>query len=119
VAEAKLIGMKLPGFFPTPRPVISRMLELAEIKDGDRVLEPSAGKGDILDMIREQHPDASVTAIEQNQTQSAPLYRVVVWRTYQDRKAKKERATTVLHRDELDPVLRLVAQCGERLDRGE
>jgi hypothetical protein len=34
VAEAKLIGMKLPGFFPTPRPVISRMLELAEIKDG-------------------------------------------------------------------------------------
>jgi hypothetical protein len=60
--------MKLPGFFPTPRPVISRMLELAGIEDGDRVLEPSAGKGDILDMIREQHPGASVTAIERNQT---------------------------------------------------
>ena len=68
VAEAKLIGMKLPGFFPTPRPVISRMLELAGIQDGDRALEPSAGKGDILDMIREQHPDASVTAIELNKT---------------------------------------------------
>lgn len=67
-AEQQLIGKKLPGFFPTPRPVISRMLELAEIREGDRVLEPSAGKGDILDMIREQHLSVSVTAIELNKT---------------------------------------------------
>lgn len=68
MAEAKLIGKKLPGFFPTPRPVISRMLELAEIQDDDRLLEPSCGKGDILDVVREQHPDTSLTAIELNRT---------------------------------------------------
>jgi len=65
-AEQALVGLKIPGFFPTPRPVISRMLEMAEIGEGDRVLEPSAGKGDILDMIREHHPDTVCTAIEMN-----------------------------------------------------
>ena len=66
--EQQLIGMKLPGFFPTPRPLISRMLELAGIQPGERVLEPSAGKGDILDMIREHHPDARLHGIEWNAT---------------------------------------------------
>lgn len=62
--EQQLIGTKIPGFFPTPRPVISRMLELIEIEPGEYVLEPSAGKGDILDMLREQHPDTIRTALE-------------------------------------------------------
>jgi phospholipid N-methyltransferase len=66
VAEAKLVGRKIPGFFPTPKPVVSRMLQLIDIQPGERVLEPSAGKGDILDMLREHHPDAEVTAIEVN-----------------------------------------------------
>jgi len=35
------------GFFPTPLPVIERMLELAEIDPGMLVLEPSAGTGNI------------------------------------------------------------------------
>lgn len=65
-AEQNLIGKDLPGFFPTPKAVISRMLELAEIKRGHHVLEPSAGKGDILDMLREHHPDSGVTAVELN-----------------------------------------------------
>ena len=44
------------------------MLELADIQEGDRILEPSAGKGDILDMIRLHHPENEVTAIERNGT---------------------------------------------------
>ncbi len=64
--EQQLIGRKIPGFFPTPKAVVSRMLELAEIEPGQRVLEPSAGKGDILDLIRSKHPDAHVTAVEIN-----------------------------------------------------
>lgn len=52
--ESGLIGTKIPGFFPTPKPVISRMLEHAEIGPGMKVLEPSAGKGDIADAIKEQ-----------------------------------------------------------------
>ncbi len=67
-AEQALIGKKLDGFFPTPKPIISQMLELADIQEGDRILEPSAGKGDILDMIRLHHPENEVTAIERNGT---------------------------------------------------
>jgi len=66
IAEDKLIGRKIPGFFPTPKAIISRMLELAEIQPGERALEPSAGNGDILDMLRDHHHDAEVTAIEIN-----------------------------------------------------
>jgi len=64
--EQQLIGREIPGFFPTPKAIVSRMLELTEIEPNDRVLEPSAGKGDILDLIRSKHPDARVTAVEIN-----------------------------------------------------
>ncbi len=67
-AEQALVGKKLDGFFPTPKPIISQMLELADIQEGDRILEPSAGKGDILDMIRLHHPENEITAIERNGT---------------------------------------------------
>ena len=43
------------------------------------------------------------------------VYRIVAWRTYRDRKTGKLRATTTLYRDQIDPLVRLVAQCGERL----
>lgn len=48
---------------------------------------------------------------------AVPRYRIVVWRTYQDRKARQERATTTLFRDEIDPVIRLLVECAERLSR--
>ena len=67
-AEQELVGKKLPGFFPTPMPVILEMLELANIQGTDRVLEPSAGKGDILDAIRQSHPDVDLAGIEYNRT---------------------------------------------------
>ena len=67
-AEQALIGKKLDGFFPIPKPIISQMLELADIQEGDRILEPSAGKGDILDMIRLHHPENETAAIERNGT---------------------------------------------------
>lgn len=63
-AERKLIGAKIDGFFPTPRASIDDMLDRADIQPGHDVLEPSAGKGDILDAIRERHPDAKTHAIE-------------------------------------------------------
>ncbi len=44
------------------------MLELADIQPGDHILEPSAGKGDILDMIRLHHPENEITAFERNST---------------------------------------------------
>lgn len=65
-AERELIGQKIPGFFPTPKTLIDRMLRKLDIHPGDEVLEPSAGKGDIADAIRETHPDAKLQLIEVN-----------------------------------------------------
>ncbi len=64
----ELRGKELPGFYPTPRPIILQMLDLADIQGDDRVLEPSAGMGDILDAIRQRHPDVDLKAIERNHT---------------------------------------------------
>jgi hypothetical protein len=68
VAERELIGRDLPGFFPTPLAIIQQMLELADIEEGQTVLEPSCGKGDIVTEIRREHPQVQLTAIEKNYT---------------------------------------------------
>jgi hypothetical protein len=65
-AEDELRGKDLSGFFPTPRPIIDQLLALACIEPAHRVLEPSCGKGDILDAIRRECPDVTLTAIERN-----------------------------------------------------
>lgn len=44
----------IDGFFPTPRTVALQMVELADIREGMVVLEPSAGAGHLADVIREQ-----------------------------------------------------------------
>ena len=63
--EAEVQFRPLPGFFPTPKPLIAKMLDAADIKPEDAVLEPSAGKGDILDAIKEKHPDTvDLVAVE-------------------------------------------------------
>ena len=73
VAERELIGKDLPGFFPTPRPVIDRMLELDRVESHHNVLEPSCGKGDILDALKEVYPGVELHAIERNYTLSDVL----------------------------------------------
>ena len=62
--EAALIGAKIPSYFPTPRAIVDHMLAAADIKPGDRVLEPEAGKGNIADAIRETSPEADLSVIE-------------------------------------------------------
>lgn len=68
--EDQLVGQKIPGFFPTPTALANHMAQLAMISAGDEVLEPSAGKGDLADAIR-QHGiknelDIDLTCIEIN-----------------------------------------------------
>lgn len=65
-AERSLVGRKLPGFFPTPPSVSEQMLAAADIQPGHEVLEPSAGKGDLLDAIKLHQPESKVSAIEFN-----------------------------------------------------
>lgn len=71
--EAELIGAKIPGYFPTPKKVIEFMLSFLKLKRGMRVLEPSAGKGNIVDALLELDLDLDITAIELNHTLSKIL----------------------------------------------
>ena len=55
----------VPQLFPTPPALAARMVELAGIKRGMRVLEPSAGTGRLLAAIREATGGGAVrTAVE-------------------------------------------------------
>jgi hypothetical protein len=66
-ALRNLVGVPLPGYFPTPWPVIERLLHEAGISAEHTVLEPSAGAGHIADAIRESVPGVVLTVIEQQQ----------------------------------------------------
>jgi hypothetical protein len=50
--ERDLVGKNIPGFFPTPQPIIEDMLDAAGDLTGKHVLEPSGGKGDIADAAK-------------------------------------------------------------------
>jgi hypothetical protein len=66
--EMELLGRKIPGYFPTPENVVSEMLMFADIRPGMKALEPSAGKGNIAEVIRERHPELELSVIELNHT---------------------------------------------------
>ena len=53
-----------PQLFPTPPELAVRMVALAGIEAGDRVLEPSAGTGNLARAIRSAVPDAHLDLIE-------------------------------------------------------
>ena len=66
--ENSLIGTKIPGYFPTPKVTVEKLVEMADIEPGMTVLEPSAGKGNMCDVIRDKVPDVKLTCIEPVQT---------------------------------------------------
>ena len=66
--ERDLVGRNIPGYFPTPKFVVERMLELINLESEAKVLEPSAGKGNIADEIREKHPGCCLSVIEINES---------------------------------------------------
>lgn len=49
--EVKVTLSKIDGFFPTPQTLAERMVQEADIREGMSILEPSAGKGDIVAQI--------------------------------------------------------------------
>jgi hypothetical protein len=64
-------------------------------------------------VVHDRRLSAGIFAVERRK--NVPVhYRIVAWRTYADRQGR-ERATMNLHRDEVDPVLRLLAECTQRL----
>ncbi len=59
-SEVKLY--KIDGYFPTPKTIVERMIELADLQDGETILEPSAGNGNILDGVNEYIQDNNLSA---------------------------------------------------------
>src|SRR6478735_1303752 len=71
-----------PQLFPTPAPVVARMLELLDLDswngeawDTLRILEPSAGTGNLIAAVLESQPEAHVVAVEVNAALAGELMR--------------------------------------------
>lgn len=63
-----------PQLFPTPPELADRMVQLADIRPGQDVLEPSAGTGAIIDAIRRKpNHGCAITAVEINPHLAARL----------------------------------------------
>lgn len=63
-AERALVGQKVGiDFFPTPKTLAASMAQAAGIKEGMRVLEPSAGNGHLADAARDAGAKVDVVEI--------------------------------------------------------
>jgi len=71
----RLRALDIQGFFPTPDKLIDLMIDYANIVDGEVVLEPSAGIGNIADRVMKLFPECSVECCEVNYTLSDILTR--------------------------------------------
>ena len=72
--EASKAGVQVvtaPQLFPTPPELAARLVEMADIKPGNRVLEPSAGTGNLL---RAMPDTCESVAVEINPTLSSRLH---------------------------------------------
>lgn len=62
--EAMLMG--IPAFFPTPPDVAEQFMQFARLVEVRNVLEPSAGSGCLIDILRSRHPGAIISYCEIN-----------------------------------------------------
>lgn len=68
--EMEAFKEDIPGFHPTPPTLLSRVIKLANIELHHTILDPEAGKGDILDAISAYYTDhaPALFAVEINST---------------------------------------------------
>jgi predicted RNA methylase len=64
VTEEVVDPKKAFGFFETPAELASSMVVTADPGPGMRVLEPSAGRGAIADMVRDRCPGCDIEVVE-------------------------------------------------------
>jgi len=64
--RAEVRMQKIPGFVPTPAPLADELLGWLELKEGDRLLEPAAGDGAILERVRLRFPNLQLHCCEIN-----------------------------------------------------
>jgi len=53
IKEEKIFVPKCYGFFPTPAAVVEQLIQNADLEEGMKILEPSAGQGNILEFLKE------------------------------------------------------------------
>lgn len=53
-------------YFPTPKNIVKKMIELAEINSEDVILEPSAGRGAIADEFPKENPITLIELMPEN-----------------------------------------------------
>lgn len=70
--DGSVIRPQDEGWFPTPVPVIARMLELANLASGMTVLEPSAGEGALASAVAAA--GCAVDCVEQNAKRAGVTY---------------------------------------------
>lgn len=58
--------MRIPGYFPTPEPLARQLIEIACIEPAHTILEPSAGTGNLIDVVRSLHSGVRVSFCELN-----------------------------------------------------
>jgi predicted RNA methylase len=57
---------KIPGYFPTPEPLAEQLVEMARIEAGNRILEPSAGTGSLIDLVLKRQRNIQLFYCELN-----------------------------------------------------
>jgi protein-L-isoaspartate O-methyltransferase len=62
--EVKVETVVAPQLFPTPPDIAAKMVEVADIRPGHSVLEPSAGTGALIDAMPNVRPNGYVEAVE-------------------------------------------------------
>lgn len=67
LVEMNLKFANIPGYFPTPRDLALRMVDLLDIETNHTILEPSAGSGALVEAIEQEHGFLKVTMVETNQ----------------------------------------------------
>jgi protein-L-isoaspartate O-methyltransferase len=86
-----------PQLFPTPPELAARLVELAEVRAGARVLEPSAGTGRLVAAVRAAGESVQVVAVEVNQALSE-----VLRRSFAHAESKMPQGVEVITRDFLE-----------------
>lgn len=59
-----MISYTANNHFPTPLPLVRRLIKPLIVHPGDILLEPSAGSGEIADVLRMEYPTNEVRTIE-------------------------------------------------------
>ena len=105
----------MQGFRKLVKAVVG--LKTAKTLDG-RPTPQSVQTWELAAVVHDRRLSAGIFS-RRRRKKSPAVYRIVVWRTYRDKKAAKERATTTLHADEIEPVLDLVTKLGNRFALSE